>query len=1253
MNSNSENPVLLIVFALIVVSITPLFSIIPMEEESAQELEIGGEGDSIISKGNVQSIRGWFTENCGQIDDPDVRFVYATNDRCFAFMDRGYRITLIGENNRTNVVEVNFQDANSVVPVGKGELGHKSNHLIGKDQSKWRIGVKNYESVVYPELFKGIDLIFRTLDSGLKYEFKVSPDGDVRRISSSYFGVTDLFTDIDGNLHACTSAGEILEMAPYTYQRVDAREVEIPSKYVIEGSNLSFKVGDYDRTKDLIIDPIISSTFIGWEEGIALELDDDDNAYITGYSLWSDFPATPGSYDEVPNGNRDVIVCKLNSQGSELIYATYIGGDHIDMGKSIVVDSSNNAYITGYTYSTDFPVTDSSYDTDHTGDSEAFVCKLNEDGTDLVYSTFIGGDYIESGNGIALDLLNNAYITGWTASQDFPTTEGCFDETHNGGDEAFVCKLNLWGTDLSYSTFLGDGGGSDIEVDFWGYAYITGSTTYIPTTDGCYDNSSNGKLDVFYCRLNLFGSDLDFSTYVGGSEDDYPLGLELDSNNEAYITGRTLSTDFPNSTGCYDNSSNGNEDIFVLKLIDDASELGFSTYIGGSDVEWGTDLALDGQNNIYITGYTKSLDFPTVRGSMDESYNGNLSWGFWGDAFIIKLDDQGATLLYSSFIGSSSNDVGWAISLDSDENVFITGHTRSPDFPTTPGCYNNSTGGVFLLNMDFNLRPFANIISISPNPANESDTVRFRGNGTDDGTIQSYEWRSSLDGLLRIGEGSFDTSSLSNGSHMIFFRVMDNQGVWSEEVNDTIIVHGLPWARIDSIVPLLANESETVSFLGNGTDDSGIITAFEWFSDIDGLLSNEPSFTLTNLSNGTHTITLRVMNEKGVWGIEDYAILRINGIPVSKIESVTPDSPFFNEGEEIWFQGNASDDGIIMDHEWYSSIDGILAMEESFRIGNLSNGTHNIGYRVRDEEGLWSEDQMVAVSINGLPRARIMSLDEGAIDEGVEISFSGEGTDDGDVTGWEWRSNRDGLLSNTPVFAISNLTNGTHTITFKVRDSHDCWSEEVSISLLINGLPIAVIDWIEASTSDEEKGIEFSGYGMDDGDIIRFAWRSSIDGEFYNGTSDRFFNSSLSPGNHTIYLKVEDNHGTWGRETSMNLMIRSEEDKEQHWSRWWVTIIITIIIIIIFMIAVGSRKGLLTDKVRETKPDEGWMLKKQLDESEEEPREGEIGSEIQSFESNEPLTGKCPDCGTEINFLPPIDRWYCHECKEFVNPPDD
>lgn len=327
---------------------------------------------------------------------------------------------------------------------------------------------------------------------------------------------------------------------------------------------------------------LIYSTYLGGSGGEfsgTLAVDQTGNAYVTSSTDSRDFPTTAGAFQRTYGGGSDVVIAKLSVSGSALVYSTYLGRSGDEFGFRIAVDRQGNAYVTGTTTASNFPTTVGAFQTVLSGIEDAFITKLNETGSNLVYSTYLGGNSEDRGNGVAVDRQGNAYVAGGTYSTDFPTTVGAFQTTYPGNgstDHVFVTKLNVSGDGLVYSTYLGGSDGVDrsstIALNREGGAYVTGSTssTDFPTTANAPQRNFGGYIDAFVTRLDITGSTLVYSTYLGGSNQDGGAGIAVDNSGSAYVTGSTIGSfeeaDFPVTVGAYQTTYGGLLDAVVTKL---------------------------------------------------------------------------------------------------------------------------------------------------------------------------------------------------------------------------------------------------------------------------------------------------------------------------------------------------------------------------------------------------------------------------------------------------------------------------------------------------------------------------------------------------------------------------------------------------------------------------------------------------------------------------------------------------------------
>ena len=640
-----------------------------------------------------------FVANDGQADK-QVKFTTRGSGYSLALAPTTFTLAVADSRNQNeaSVLQATLLGGNAAANVtGLERLQTTTNYFIGNDPRKWQTNIPNYAKVKYSSVYPGVDLVFYGNQNLLEYDFIVSPGADANSIALGFAGITDLRVDEKGDLLLRTDAREIRQSKPIVYQQINGARRMIPASYLVKDKQqVAFQIADYDRSQPLVIDPTLAfSTFIGGngsDRASGIAVDSAGNVYITGDTISTNFPVTPGAFQSAKAPfNFDAFVAKLNPAGTALIYSTYFGGANRDSGSDIAIDTAGNAYITGLTDSSDLPVTPGAFRTTAvlTDETTAFVTKFNATGTALVYSTYLAPIL---GTGIAVDSAGNAFIAG-QANADYPTTPGAFQTTSAGSSEAFVTKMNATGTALIYSTFLGGSGfdaASDIAIDAAGNAYVTGQAQAgFPVTPGAFQTSFNGVTDAFVTKLNPTGTALIYSTFLGGSGNESTNGIAINDAGNAYVTGFTGSSNFPTTPGAFQTVKSGGDDVFVTALNAAGSGLAYSTFLGGDANEFSVRIAVDAAGNASVVGLTGSSNFPTTADAIQSTYGGN------NDAFVTRLNPTGTALVFSTFLGGSAADIGLSVALDAAGSIYVSGQTSSTNFPTTPGSFQTVFGGSF------------------------------------------------------------------------------------------------------------------------------------------------------------------------------------------------------------------------------------------------------------------------------------------------------------------------------------------------------------------------------------------------------------------------------------------------------------------------------------------------------------------------------------------------------------------------------
>lgn len=644
-----------------------------------------------------------FEANQGQTN-PQVKFL-ARGSGCTLFLTQNSAVLSLRHQKaatKANVLRMKLLGANSYASVlGSDGLPGKSNYFVGSNPRQWHTNVSTYAAVKYSGVYPGIDLVYHGNQRMLEYDFIVAPGADPKAIDLRFQGARKLSVNREGALVIGLGDEEVIEPAPVVYQEIGGQRREIDGRFVLRGNGrVGFNVAAYDRSAPLVIDPtLVYSTYLGsWDSAAAIAVDASGNAYIAGAIGSFDLQTSPSAFQPNYGGGGDAIVVKLSADGSALLYSTYLGGSGNDGALGIAVDAAGDAYVAGSTQSSDFPTTPGAFQTTFQGsNNRAFVSKLNATGSQLIYSTYLGGSGGDEASGIAVDAAGDSFVTGSTRSSDFPITAHAFQTSFGTGiQRAFVTRLSNAGSALVYSTYLGgsrDDGATAIAIDALDNAYITGyAGPDFPTTPGAIQTTFGGGngywgLDGFVVKLNAAGSALLYSTYLGGSGDDSGAGIAIDTLGNSYVAGSTSSSDFPTTPGAYQPRYGGSGDAFVSKLNATGSVLVYSTYLGGSLNDGAFAIAVDVLGDAFVTGATVSSDFPTTSGAF-QSFKGV------SDAFVSNLNGEGTALLFSTVLGGGQRDQGSGIAIDS-RNIYVVGVTESSDFPTTPGAFQTTFGSPY------------------------------------------------------------------------------------------------------------------------------------------------------------------------------------------------------------------------------------------------------------------------------------------------------------------------------------------------------------------------------------------------------------------------------------------------------------------------------------------------------------------------------------------------------------------------------
>jgi hypothetical protein len=615
-----------------------------------------------------------------------------------------------------------------------------SNYFIGNDSSKWQTHVPHFGRVKMVGIYPGIDLVFYGNPQQLEYDFRIAPGADPRTIHLNAGDATSTALDQNGNLVLATVAGDVQLRHPDAYQEVDGVHRLVDSRFrLVAGNVIQFEIGTYDHTKPLIIDPVMTyGVAIGGSNGSeaeGLDIDPAGNAYVTGNSCSVDFP-TAGSTQNHPvittTFCEDAFVLKLDPTASSLIYSDFVGGSGASTGMHVAVDAAGDAFVTGATSSTDFPLianigppasvpcplVAAGYNC-----PTGFIFKLSPDGSSMIFSSLLGGSEASGGLQVKLNpVTGDAVVVGATNSSDFQPQPNTLETTYGGGTCAdmasisntastpcfngFLLGLNPTTGALRYGTYLGGSNNNwaiGLAFDAAGNAYVAGSS--IPPMSSSLGPVTNTYApvgaaaagdDIFVAQLKLSQSTLSlgYLTLIQGEGTDMVSGIAVDSSANLYLTGSTTSTHLPVTSGAFQSTNKAAGDAsclpdaivnpflplpcgtaFVGKL-NAAGALSFLTYLGGSSADWGEAIGIDSTGNLWLTGITSSSDFP---------FSTSVANALYSDTpFLAETSGGGTTLPFASTIASQFGQSA-DLKIDSSNNVYVAGYASSAT--SSPGTY--------------------------------------------------------------------------------------------------------------------------------------------------------------------------------------------------------------------------------------------------------------------------------------------------------------------------------------------------------------------------------------------------------------------------------------------------------------------------------------------------------------------------------------------------------------------------------------
>ncbi len=679
------------------------------------------------------SIDPFFTENRGQLG-LDAGLFHAYGSDTQVSFDEGGVTYYVQRNGSIVQYSVEFDGPNEIVPIGVGLLDHRTNFIVGCDEKEWTTGVRNYEEVVYNGVWDGIDVRYYFEEGTLKYDVMVGPGAEISLVRFNYYGVEGLDVDpVSGDLHIMTHLGHIVDSAPYTFQDGGIQgRCEVPSQYIIgPGLSLTYDIEVYDRNEGLVIDPGIQySTFIGGngsDELSTLAMDSSGGYYIGGVTDSTDIIGTSGVIDQY-YGLGKVIIIGLDSNLETIRFITYYGANaslaqaYPTAINQMTVRPDGNILFSGSTKVSGFPTTTDAYmpnDPDPL-DRDGYYGVLNKDGSELIYGSYFGGDYVDHIVYHHLSDDGSLFLFGDTESDDLYTSNGSIGRTLNGRSDIYIAKFNSTYNGIIASSYFGGSGKEGIGynhpfvVDTSSNIHIIGWTTSsdLGTTPNAVCATYHPSLeDSFVLKMNGNMTEMSYLSYFGGTGDDRAHSIFLESDGSMILVGRTSSEDLNVTNDAWSTSNYGDRDCFITLIGLKSPQPIYSTYLGGSGDDYCTGaLFNETSQSVTIVGWTQSEDLPSTNGCYNRKFTGGTR-----DLFLIEFSITQSTVLYCTYIGGGLSNTEERTPttpesvVSTDGSLTVVGRTNADDFPTTSGAYCRTYNGgeydSFILNID--LRPVA------------------------------------------------------------------------------------------------------------------------------------------------------------------------------------------------------------------------------------------------------------------------------------------------------------------------------------------------------------------------------------------------------------------------------------------------------------------------------------------------------------------------------------------------------------------